>query len=540
MKYIAALTLLSLAFLSVPFAQAEIIESFGAGTNSFTMIFVPIGNPGNAPDTTGSPNPAGSVGYHYNMGKYEVSRDMVTKVNAEGNLGIIMQDLVTDFGIPTGNDANRPATGVSWNEAARFVNWLNISQGYSPAYKFAVQPGQPGYFVEDNITLWQATDPGYNAANEFRNSQARYFLPSVDEWYKAAYHKNDGVSGNYWEYPTGSDFSPIPVSGGTAAGTAVYARPYGQGPSDIDNAGGLSPYGVMGLGGNVREWEETIAIVLNPITSSFRGIRGGSWRDEEDNYSLSQLDRGAVVPWSGGFDFGFRVASIPNQILPAEITSSFAFHRSWSGIGSNTDSRAQLHRAGNVTTTLSFNNLLNSSHGINGIGFDIARLPTGAALSLQDFNFQVSPQGVFSELLNPPQNWASAPIPSMVSTTALPGTENLSRVSIEWPNNAIENRWLRITVKFNANTGLTEPEVYYLGHLRGETTGPSGNVFSVSYAQDLLPIRLNLGTNVSASSAVDIDKNGLIQFADIVAMRTNAASQLTQITILGSGGGGGL
>jgi sulfatase modifying factor 1 len=183
MKTTAAWTLVSLTLLCVPTAQAAIIESFGSGANQFNMTFVPIGNPGNAADTTGSPNPAGSVGYHYRMGKYEVSRDMIIRANAEGNLGITLQDM-TNFG---GNGANRPATGVSWNEAARYVNWLNTSQGYSPAYKFAVQPGQGGYNSNAQIQLWQISDQGYNVANRFRNSQARYFLPSMDEWYKAAY-----------------------------------------------------------------------------------------------------------------------------------------------------------------------------------------------------------------------------------------------------------------------------------------------------------------------------------------------------------------
>jgi formylglycine-generating enzyme required for sulfatase activity len=48
------------------------------------------------------------------------------------------------IGISTGNGANRPATGVSWNEAARYVNWLNTSNGLAPAYKFATQPGEVG------------------------------------------------------------------------------------------------------------------------------------------------------------------------------------------------------------------------------------------------------------------------------------------------------------------------------------------------------------------------------------------------------------
>ena len=316
MKTIATLTLLSLALLSVPTAHAALIESFGTGTNTFTMTFEPIGNPGNAADTTGSPNPAGSVGYHYNMGKYEVSRDMINKANAVGNLGITLNDM-TSFG---GNGANRPATGVSWNEAARYVNWLNTSQGYTPAYKFDFQPGQPGYSALANITIWQASDPGYNSANEFRNSQAKYFLPSMDEWYKAAYYDpsaNGGVGG-YWNFPTGSDSAPTAVSGGTAPGTAVYGQPSAQGPADITNAGGLSPYLVMGMGGNVWEWEETESDLVNNSPSSARGVRGGNWNLNSSNLSAS--NRLSNNPSSVSSSVGFRVASIPEPSSAVLLT----------------------------------------------------------------------------------------------------------------------------------------------------------------------------------------------------------------------------
>ncbi len=104
------------------------------------MEFVEIGDPGNAADATGNPNPAGAVPYVYNMGKFEVSRDMITKANMVGSLAITMSDM-SSVG---GNGVNRPATGVSWNEAARFVNWLNTSEGFSPAYKFEFQPGEGG------------------------------------------------------------------------------------------------------------------------------------------------------------------------------------------------------------------------------------------------------------------------------------------------------------------------------------------------------------------------------------------------------------
>ena len=144
MKIIIAATLFQLFF--VPVVLADLVM-FGSGANQCTMEFVPIGNPGNSADTTGSPNPASAVSYSYNMGKYEVSRDMVTKASTESNLAITLQDMTT----AGGNGVNRPATGVTWNEAARFVNWLNTSQGHQAAYKFTTQPGGGGYNANENI-----------------------------------------------------------------------------------------------------------------------------------------------------------------------------------------------------------------------------------------------------------------------------------------------------------------------------------------------------------------------------------------------------
>jgi len=89
-------------------ASAEsVVETFGAGSNQFTMDFVTIGNPNNPADTTGTPNPVGSVPYTYNLGKYEVSREQIDKANTAGSLGITMSDM-SSYG---GNGVNKPATG---------------------------------------------------------------------------------------------------------------------------------------------------------------------------------------------------------------------------------------------------------------------------------------------------------------------------------------------------------------------------------------------------------------------------------------------
>ena len=284
-------TLLTTVFVVSSHAQT-ITQTFGSGANAFSMDFVTIGNPGNAADTTGSPNPAGAVAYAYNIGKYEVSRDMITKANTAGGLGITLYDM----SIYGGNGVNRPATGVSWNEAARFVNWLNTSQGYQAAYNFTTGG------VNDPISLWGAGQ--YSGSNQFRHKDAYYFLPSMDEWYKAAY---GSPSGTWYDYANGSNSAPNAVASGTSG--AVYN---GQsGPADITNAGGLSPYGTMAQNGNVAEWNESAYDGSNSSASEFREVRGGAWLSPSLNLVASNRLSG-LVPSSGNlYDSGFRVASVP-------------------------------------------------------------------------------------------------------------------------------------------------------------------------------------------------------------------------------------
>lgn len=278
-------------------------DAFGSGANSFNIAFVNIGNPCNAADTMGDPSPAGSVGYSFRMGIYEVSEDMVAKANSLGGLGITISS----------RGANKPASDVSWNEAARFVNWLNESSGYSPAYKFNTQPAQTGYSPNDGISLWQVGDAGYNAANPYRNADAHYYLPSTDEWYKAAYYNPE--SGSFFRYPTGSDSAPRSVVGGTASGTAVYYSPAypveASGPADITNAGGLSPYGTMGQGGNVFELLETSFAGGNGNTGSPRLVRGGYWVSDGDLDLRSSGGGWAADPDYGDLTVGFRVVAVP-------------------------------------------------------------------------------------------------------------------------------------------------------------------------------------------------------------------------------------
>ena len=275
--------------------HAELV-TFGTGGNAFTMDFVYVGDAGNADDTAGQPNPAGRVSYNYAIGKYEVRQSFINKYNSEfGTSNSLEISLLTGA---TGVGDDKPAAGVSWNEAARFVNWLNTSQGYTAAYKFT------GSGVNDNIDLWVSGDAGYDAANPFRNSLAKFVLPSVDEWYKAAYY--DPVTDSYFQYATGSNTAPTSVpGGGTTAGTAVYDTQ--SAPGAVDLAGGLSPFGTMGQDGNLIEFNETALDLTNDSVSEARIARGGRW----DDTGIGRFPLGSRGPSADTLDgVGFRVVML--------------------------------------------------------------------------------------------------------------------------------------------------------------------------------------------------------------------------------------
>jgi formylglycine-generating enzyme required for sulfatase activity len=277
-------------------AQAD---QFGSGANSFEIEFVPVGQPGNPADFTGAPQPAGAVPYAYRIGRHEISEEMIDKANALGGLGITK--------ITRG--PNKPATSISWFEAARFVNWLNTSTGHTAAYKFD---------LAGEFQLWSPGDAGYDVNNVFRNGLAKYFLPSVNEWYKGAYY--DSSTNAYFNFPTGSDSAPSSTANGIIAGTAVYQQ---LGPADITQAGGLSPYGTMAQGGNVAEWMETnfdIQTAQAPSTGG-RGIRGGDWADRSHEMN-SLATWGVAIPTAEVVSFGFRLGSVIPEPTTAAIVAS--------------------------------------------------------------------------------------------------------------------------------------------------------------------------------------------------------------------------
>ena len=279
-------------------------DTFGTGLNQFTIDFVTIGNPGNG---NSGASPDGGVSYVYRMGVYEISQDQIDKAKAAEVVGLA----ALTAGAWTGQ---RPAANVTWYEAALFVNWLNTSQGHQAAYQINS--------LATSLTPWSSVQAWQlNGENLFRHKDAYYFLPNDDEWYKAAFHKNDGVTANYWNYATASNSQPTAVSSGTAAGTAVYTNdfPFLTGPAGVGESGGLSAYGTRGQNGNVWEWMESAGDRLNDSGSESRVVRGMGWDFTEssmsrfirEEFAPDYAGTGEFFPSIGSDDIGFRVASVP-------------------------------------------------------------------------------------------------------------------------------------------------------------------------------------------------------------------------------------
>src|SRR5215212_3064537 len=120
--------------------------SIVASAEAVTIDLVTVGNPGNAPDKRYISTGVGSVGYHYLIGKYEITAGQYTEfLNAVAkadpnslyglsmgfshNANIVRSGSSPNFSYSVAADwANRPVNYVSFWDAARFANWLHNGQ----------------------------------------------------------------------------------------------------------------------------------------------------------------------------------------------------------------------------------------------------------------------------------------------------------------------------------------------------------------------------------------------------------------------------
>lgn len=322
--------------LSVPMVRMLLLTALTPVNVCAALLHIDtvyVGNAGNPADPlTGN----GSVNYGYYIGTTEVTNaqyvhflnavdpdgsnpNQVYNASMSSSNPIAKGGIEFDAGAAAGmkysskqHFGNKPVNYVSFYDAARFANWLSTSD---PERGFYSLSGV-------NAISHQGThgvDPHIAIAN-------------VDEWYKAAYHKNDGASGNYYFYPTASDSLPISA---TSTPTGDIANPGpnvanynftanwngtdlgGEGDelgnvTTVGSAGPLSasPYGTYDQGGNVLEWNDD-----RGGTANRHVMRGGSmWLDGS---FLASSSRSSYLSHLGGSSLGFRLVSLePITVVP--------------------------------------------------------------------------------------------------------------------------------------------------------------------------------------------------------------------------------
>ncbi len=271
-------------------ASVASADGFGSGENQFTMDFVTI---------DGSTNPTsgyGIVNNDYRMSVFEVTDDQWEKFKLE--LGVpVTGNLEGAYNNNSSWSGSKPTGQISWYEGAQFVNWLNTSSGYSPAYNFTGTQGTNDY----TFAQWSPAEAD-NGTNLFRHKDAFYFMPTEDEWVKAAYWNGTSLQ----TYATPDDMLPIDdVEANYDVAGVSTAWDVGSGNEELN--------GTFDMMGNLWEWMEDPYEDQNYNTTSNRGIRGGVFCYDGDAIVSSYRYHPGLNETIEHENIGFRVAS---EVIP--------------------------------------------------------------------------------------------------------------------------------------------------------------------------------------------------------------------------------
>ncbi len=332
----------------------------GAAAQWVDIELVSVGNVGNTGFEAGDDSIApqricGAVDYVYGIGKFEITAGQYTEfLNAVAawdtynlyNLTMSSYDLGGCQIQRTGDQgsytysvppdwADRPVNFVSWGDAARFCNWLHNGR---PTGSEDLTTTEDGSYLLNGVM----SPEGLLAVT--RKPDATWVIPTEDEWTKAAYHKNDGATGNYWQYPfmngaypNGRLPQPDPGNNATVSYWdeeyfAFMGPPIGPYAHSVvgQHVNSLSPYGTFDQAGNVEEWTDTVEPDASWYDGVCRILRGGDIYSGEDPWwidplygprSTVRIPEGPTGQWA---NLGFRVAYLPSDAcsLPGDVDGS--------------------------------------------------------------------------------------------------------------------------------------------------------------------------------------------------------------------------
>ncbi len=326
----------SRVFPALLFLAALLASGAVSRAQSVNIGLTIVGDPGNPPDAANVktvPN-IGNVPYFYQIGTHDVTLNeyaaflravashtdpyhlynsglAYTNTNAAiMRASIVQTSTMARFTYTVKGNGRDPVTFVNWFDAARFCNWLHNDQPVGLGeVDGSTETG--AYSLEGDVT----------SGLEIRNPGAAWWIPSENEWYKAAYYDPTRTgSSPYWMYPAQRNVAPgndyfdatIPnqancIVDGTYSVTQSmrfaswrnYLTPVGAFKRSA------SYYGTFDQGGDVWQWNDALFNTTGANIS--RGERGGSWSDVVA--TLSSATRGSSSPTSVGNSVGFRVAA---------------------------------------------------------------------------------------------------------------------------------------------------------------------------------------------------------------------------------------
>lgn len=302
--------------------ELRLTASDGLLDDSVTMTVVAdaalavISNAGNPPDpVTGK----GVVGYEYRIGKFEVTNAQYAaflnavatdadpfnlydpEMGASTFGGILKSEEVGNVFYSTKpGHALRPVAYVSFFDTIRYVNWLHNG-------------AQAGSAIQDGAyTLLGTTTIPSNGQTVTRNPGARFWIPSDNEWYKAAYHQPAGEGGDlddYWAYATRSNSAPTATAPPGTPPAANYNF-LNIGLTQVGAYDGSQNfYGTSDQTGNVWEFCDTITPEIGSPGVSGRVMRGGGAGNSVSSMTSDGWFGISIQESWASFHYGFRIAA---------------------------------------------------------------------------------------------------------------------------------------------------------------------------------------------------------------------------------------
>lgn len=243
---------------------------------------------------------------------------------------------------------NLPITNVNFFDICRACNYIQnkamlpLSEGES--FDLITEHG-----------AYEITTHSNHSQEITMTEKPRYFIPTQDQWTKAAYYKGGGTDAGYWMYPTQHDNNPGdregPIKENRANYNLYYLYPwapslqlspvnYCGGFDDQGNAVGTrSAYGCFDMAGNVNEWTATqdestadLLVVGGDYTSEYYMEPGANYRDlTKNDHLLRTAPPQHFNPKTRSDLIGFRMAAAEDaaNIISSENGFGEANNSNW-------------------------------------------------------------------------------------------------------------------------------------------------------------------------------------------------------------------